>query len=167
MGRLFTLSMVLFVAPHLIISKAVAGEEEDHSNRVLHGKDLSDKEHYHGGEHDEDYDHDAFLGHDEAQEFENLSPEESMERLGKIVDRIDTDEDGYVSYDEMRAWIQFTQRRYISEDVDRQWEQHNRQDDGTTLTWDSYRELVYGFLDGEKHTAEEDNELEDEQISYK
>ncbi len=43
MGRLFTLSIVLFVAPHLIISKAVAGEEEEHSNRVLHGKDLSDK----------------------------------------------------------------------------------------------------------------------------
>ncbi len=41
------------------------------------------------GEHDEDYDHDAFLGHDEAAEFENLSPEESMERLAKIVDRID------------------------------------------------------------------------------
>lgn len=31
------------------------------------------------------------------------------------------------------------------------------------LMWESYRELVYGFLDDEK----EDNDLEDEQISYK
>ena len=190
MGRLFTLSIVLFVAPHLIISKAVAGEEEEHSNRVLHGKDLSDKvsskeeskgdrgiiwnrqlpttfvyyrvsnldfsarwmhlsrshkglastiycctrphtyvqDHYGvDGHHDDDYDHDAFLGHDQAEEFEHLSPEESMERLAKIVDRIDKDEDGYVTFDEMRAWIQYTQRRYVAEDVERQWEQHNRQ----------------------------------------
>lgn len=46
------------------------------------------QEHFHGEEHDTDYDHDAFLG-EEASDFENLSPEESMERLGAIVDKID------------------------------------------------------------------------------
>lgn len=30
----------------------------------------------------EEYDHDAFVGRDEAQEFEKLSPEESKRRLG-------------------------------------------------------------------------------------
>ena len=34
------------------------------------------------GEHNEDYDHDAFLGRDQADEFDELSPEESQERLG-------------------------------------------------------------------------------------
>ncbi len=34
-----------------------------------------------------------------------------------------------------------------------------------TLTWEAYRELVYGFLDEEE--KKEDNDLEDEQISYR
>ena len=42
---------------------------------------LSDEEHFAEGEdHNPDYDHEAFLG-DEAKEFDELSPEESKERL--------------------------------------------------------------------------------------
>ncbi len=41
------------------------------------------------------------------------------------------------------------------------------QDDGASLSWENYRELVYGFLDEEKQAEEEDNDLEDEQLSYK
>ena len=41
---------------------------------------LSDEDHFEGDEHNLDYDHDAFLG-EEADEFNNLSPEESKERL--------------------------------------------------------------------------------------
>ena len=42
---------------------------------------LSDEEHFvEGEEHNPDYDHEAFLG-DEAKEFDELSPEESKERL--------------------------------------------------------------------------------------
>ncbi len=81
---------MLFLTPDLIISAAV-GEDPHHSSeqRVLHGKDLSDKEHLDGdGLHHADYDHEAFLG-DEAEEFDNLTPEESVQRLGKIVDKID------------------------------------------------------------------------------
>ena len=52
-----------------------------------------------------------FLGVDEAREFDQLPPEESKARLGKIVDRIDSNEDGYVTLDEMRDWIRFTQVR--------------------------------------------------------
>ena len=36
-----------------------------------------------------------FKGVDEAREFDQLPPEESRARLGKIVDRIDSNEDGY------------------------------------------------------------------------
>ncbi|KAJ8416242.1 hypothetical protein AAFF_G00382640, partial [Aldrovandia affinis] len=35
------------------------------------------------------YDHEAFLGKEEATTFDELTPEESKERLGNIVDRID------------------------------------------------------------------------------
>lgn len=42
---------------------------------------LSDEEHEQNGEHNSDYDHEAFLGHDEAETFDQLSPEESRARL--------------------------------------------------------------------------------------
>ena len=41
---------------------------------------LSEKKHYDGDEHNPDYDHDAFLG-EEAKTFDQLTPEESQERL--------------------------------------------------------------------------------------
>ena len=50
-----------------------------------------------------DYDHDAFLGRDEAQTFDELSPEESKTRLAKIVDKIDKDHDGRVTSKELKV----------------------------------------------------------------
>jgi len=141
-------------------NKHHAGSHE----RVLGGdhRKLSEKEHSEGDHHgDYDYDHDAFLGVDDAREFDQLPPEESKARLGKIVDRIDSNEDGYVTLDEMRDWIRFTQQRYISEDVDRQWNQHNV-DNKETMSWEEYRTLVYGFLDEDLSDGHEDEDT----ISY-
>ena len=45
-------------------------------------KDLSEEEHWEGDEHNEDYDHEAFLGREDASEFDNLPPEEAKRRLG-------------------------------------------------------------------------------------
>ena len=45
-------------------------------------KDLSDEEHYHGGAHNAEYDHEAFLGKTEAKTFHDLPPAESKRRLG-------------------------------------------------------------------------------------
>lgn len=44
--------------------------------------DLSDAKHYDGEEHNSQYDHEAFLGKDEAKTFDQLTPEESQRRLG-------------------------------------------------------------------------------------
>ena len=60
---------------------------EHESERVLHGRPLSGKEHH--DDEDHDYDHEAFLGEDQAAEFDDLTPEESQRRLGLIVDRSD------------------------------------------------------------------------------
>lgn len=131
--------------------------EKDHE-RQLHGRPLSDKQHH--DELDHDYDHEAFLGHDQAAEFDELSPEESQRRLGIIVDRIDTDGDGHVTVDELGKWIKFTQSRYVTDDVERQWASH-KPDGKDTISWTEYRSNVYGFLD------EEDAEEEVEGFSYK
>jgi hypothetical protein len=46
---------------------------------------LSHKQHYSDEEeehdHDPNYDHEAFLGEEEAHEYDELSPEESKEKL--------------------------------------------------------------------------------------
>jgi len=130
--------------------------EKDH-DRVLHGKPLSDKEHHDDLDHD--YDHEAFLG-EEAHEFDDLSPEESQRRLAIIVDKIDSNSDGYVSVEELRNWIKFTQNRYVNEDVEKQWSIH-KPESKETINWSEYREGVYGFLD------EEDAHDEEHGFSYK
>jgi len=111
-----------------------------------HEHKLSEKEHFGGDDHhNNDYDHDAFLGKDEAQTFDELSPEESKQRLARIVAKIDKDKDGKVTSAELKEWIQFVQRRYVTEDVDRQWESHERDGDGK-LTWKEYYNITYGFV---------------------
>ena len=46
-------------------------------------RDLSEEEHYSDGhEHNTQYDHEAFLGKEEAKNFDQLSKEEAGKRLG-------------------------------------------------------------------------------------
>lgn len=52
-------------------------------DRVKEQPDLSTEKHFGGDhEHNAEYDHEAFLGKEDARAFEELSPEESKEKLG-------------------------------------------------------------------------------------
>jgi len=108
-----------------------------------------------------EYDHEAFLG-EEAKTFDQLSAEESKRRLGLIVDKIDGDKDGFVSQEELKDWIRYTQRRYILDDVDRQWKTHNPEEK-ETISWEEYKKMLYGFMD-DMDTAE--LEKDEEGFSY-
>lgn len=136
---------------------------DDQTNRVKE-KILSDEKHYNDDqEHNLDYDHEAFLGEQEAKTFDQLSPEESQQRLGIIVDKIDKDKDGSVTLDELKDWIKYTQRKYIMDDVDRQWSSHNP-DNKEKITWEEYKKTTYGFMDD----PEENNNInEDDGYSYR
>ncbi|KAL7734731.1 hypothetical protein ACLKA6_011019 [Drosophila palustris] len=131
-------------------------------NDPLEHDSLHDR-HFEGGEHNAQYDHEAFLGADEAKKFDELTPEESKRRLGLIVDRIDEDKNGFVTLAELKNWIKYTQRRYIDEDVGRVWRQHNP-DNNATIGWDVYRKTVYGFMDA---LDKEELEQEEHGVSYK
>ena len=48
--------------------------------------------------------------------------------------------------------------RYVHEDVERQWNQHNPENKDT-VDWAEYRNIVYGFMD-------EEDEQEDQGYSY-
>lgn len=142
---------VAFVA--LCAWLALAKPTVEKKNRVHPDEPLSDKKH--DDEQSFDYDHEAFLGAETAKTFDQLSPEESKERLGKIVEKIDSDGDGLVTQDEMTMWIKHTQRRWVYEDVDRQWTGHDIDGDGS-VSWEEYRNATYGFLAEEAQGGEED-----------
>ena len=63
-----------------------------------------------------------------------------------IYDKIDRDRDGVVTEAELRDWIKHVQNRYIWSDTERQWLDHEVNDD--TLLWEDYKKRTYGFIDG-------------------
>ncbi|XP_014232281.1 calumenin [Trichogramma pretiosum] len=138
-----------------------ADDEQHQQKNRIHDKDLSDQEHYINNQHNPAYDHEAFLG-EEAKTFDQLTPEESTRRLGLIVDKIDSNKDGFVTQEELKDWIKYTQQRYLRDDVQRQWESHNP-DEKDKIFWEDYRKAIYGFLD-EKDAQTLDRQ--DENFSY-
>lgn len=158
----------LLVLPTLIISAALGSEAPKKAHdRVVHTKEFSDHAHYDDeGEHEEDYDHDAFLGEELSDEFDRLDPDESVRRLGVIVDKIDSDKDGFVTLAEMQAWIKGTQKKYVEEDVDRQWKDYGMDAQGK-LSWEAYRQKVFGFVEQEKPREGAEKEFEDDMAAYR
>ncbi|KAJ8413009.1 hypothetical protein AAFF_G00105910 [Aldrovandia affinis] len=94
---------------------------------------------------DHKYDHEAFLGKEEATTFDQLTPEESKERLGKIVERIDADHDGHVTLNELKAWIKRVQKRYVYENVAKVWADYDANKDNK-IAWDEYKQATYGYF---------------------
>lgn len=138
----------------LAAASSIPGEEVLQHNPLEH--DSLHKKHFDGDEHNPQFDHEAFLGADEAKKFDDLTPEESKRRLGLIVDRIDEDKNGFITLAELKNWISYTQRRYIDEDVGRLWRQHNPENN-TSIPWEVYRKSVYGFMDAlDKEALEEE-----------
>lgn len=132
--------LFMCIAICLVYASSKPMEKKD---RVHHDEPLSNKEH--NDAEDFDYDHEAFLGEEEAKTFEQLTPEQSKERLGMLVDRIDEDQDGFVTVEEMKRWIKHAQKKWIYEDVDRQWKSHDLNGDGV-VSWEEYKNATYGYM---------------------
>jgi len=150
---LVTVSVVCLLFGHSAMAIPKPDEVPAHHglDHLAHTNHLQDA-------HDAQYDHEQFLGEDQAKTFDQLAPEESRRRLGIIVDKIDEDKNKLVDLSELKNWISFTQRRYIEDDVDRQWKQHNP-DNLEQLSWETYRKAVYGFMDDmDVRDLEQDNE---------
>lgn len=155
----FVVSLSVLVCITLVHS--IPNPDETLKKRVIE-KELSGKEHYHSKEHNPDYDHEAFLG-EEAKTFDQLTPEESKRRLELIVEKIDKDQDGFVTKEELKDWIKYTQRRYIHNDVETQWRTHNPENKDK-IEWSDYKKMVYGFMD--EVDAAELAKDEDQGFSY-
>ena len=154
------LFVLLFSTPALrgCLSSSVKKDEkikEATESQHLHSKagQLSDKDHIHkDGNADEfGYDHDAFLGKDEAEEFDVLEPEESKRRLGLIVDKIDGDKDGFVTQGELQLWIKLVHDKYVMKNAEDDWKRYGGNSaDG--VSWDGYKKVQHeGGEDDEAH----------------
>ena len=76
----------------LLFAIAVNGGPTKEQNHRKRGpKDLSDEEHYDPNtkEHNPEYDHEAFLGKDEAEEIQKMSPAEQRRRLKWVTNQSD------------------------------------------------------------------------------
>ncbi|XP_004446942.1 reticulocalbin-1 [Dasypus novemcinctus] len=93
------------------------------------------------------YDHEAFLGKEDSKTFDQLTPDESKERLGKIVNRIDSDGDGFVTTEELKTWIKRVQKRYIYDNVAKVWKDYDRDKDDK-ISWEEYKQATYGYYLG-------------------
>ncbi|KAK9299190.1 hypothetical protein QLX08_007701 [Tetragonisca angustula] len=144
-----------------VLATAIPKPENEHQSRVLN-KEPSNEEHYINSQHNSAYDHEAFLG-EEAKTFDQLTPEESTRKLGMIVDKIDKDKDGYVTGEELKDWILYTQKRYIRDDVERQWKSHNPEEK-EKLPWAKYSAMVFGDMDEQE--AENYEKSKDNTFSY-
>jgi len=145
---------VFIVVSCLLVSTCLCSPKD----RVIKEPELSTEEHFkegEGHEHNPEYDHEAFLGKEEARAFEELTPEESKERLGKLFDKVDKDSDGFVTEKELKDWIHYTQNRYILSDVEKQMKQSDTDKSGS-IDWEEYKKSTYGFMDEEGNKSEMD-----------
>lgn len=70
----------------------------------------------------------------------------------KIVDRIDSDGNGYITMDELNAWIKRVQKRYVYENVAKVWSDYDLNKDNK-ISWEEYKQATYGYYLGEEvHT---------------
>eukprot|EP00794_Sanderia_malayensis_P018123 gene18123-19933_t len=131
----------------LLLIGAVVFATPKPKDRTIKDEELSTEEHSKDGEHNKEYDHEAFLGKDEAEKFDDLTPEQSKERLQKLVnEKIDKDGDGFVTEQELKDWIKYAQNKYIYEDAEKQLVNNDMNKDGY-VTWEEYKNNTYGFLE--------------------
>lgn len=63
-----------------VVSAIPKPDDASSGGRVI--DELSHAQHFQNDAHNTQYDHEAFLGEDEAKSFDELAPEESQRRLG-------------------------------------------------------------------------------------
>uniref|UniRef100_A0A2M4DQD9 Putative reticulocalbin calumenin dna supercoiling factor n=1 Tax=Anopheles darlingi TaxID=43151 RepID=A0A2M4DQD9_ANODA len=104
-----------------------------------------DSHHLERGEHFSDGHHDATVHNvKQAEEFDNLSPEESKRRLAVLVTKIDQNADGYVDRHELKAWILRSFKSLAEEEASDRFDDVDLNNDDS-VTWDEYLQETYGM----------------------
>ena len=107
-----------------------------------HEDHLSEKEHFKDGEHNPEFDREAFLG-DRKEEFDQLSPEEAQRRLKILLKQVDTDADSYVTEEELKAWVRGVFKKKMVEGMEGDVKEKDKNGDGF-IDWDEFLKDSYG-----------------------
>ncbi|KAK2723952.1 reticulocalbin-2-like isoform X2 [Artemia franciscana] len=147
------MELLLFVC--VILSSAICGPTTE---RHVHKHGFKEREedgafsprdhtHYEGGEHHPEFDHEAILGSTkEAEEFDQLPPEEARKRLGNLLVKMDKNQDGTISRPELKQWI-LRSFRSLSEEEARERLGDTDVDHDGFVTWEEYVSEAYGIDD--------------------
>ncbi|XP_032363509.1 calumenin-A [Etheostoma spectabile] len=60
-----------------------------------------------------------------------------------IVNKMDRNQDGFISEEELKDWIKSVQKKHISDSVEHQWKDFDLNGDGV-ISWDEYKNVTYG-----------------------
>lgn len=123
-----------------------------------------DSNHLDGDEHHSEFDHEAILGSvKEAEEFDNLNPEESKRRLAILVKKMDMNQDGFVSSNELHAWIIRSFKQLSEEEATERFADIDENDD-YSITWEEYLNENYGLNTDDAHKQFIESEHSEEEI---
>lgn len=148
---------LVFALVVVCISGSDDHSKQTHSKREHDG--LSSLDHEDANhEHNAEYDHEAFLGgKEEAAEFDNYAPEESMEKLGEIFHKVDgqVKTDDFITKEELDKWIETQQKSHILKTQLESVEEKDTNKDNK-ISWEEFEKKAYDFL--------EDENVEDKQL---
>lgn len=96
-------------------------------------------------EHNDEYDHEAFLGKKEADKFKELTEEESLKQLGIIFDKIDVNNDSFVVEEELYNWIRDVSKITVNDEVDKRWKLYDPDNKGY-ITIETILKINYDAL---------------------
>jgi len=95
----------------------------------------------------------------EAEEFDNLPPEESKRRLGILVQKMDLNNDRFIDRHELKAWILRSFKTLSEEEAEDRFEDLD-EDNDEKISWSEYIKDVYGMDsdDGVRRNTLDDDE---------
>ena len=108
------------------------------------------------GKHNDEYDHETFLGHEGQEEFNEMDNQERVLKLSKLVDKIDKNGDNNVSTSELTAWMKYISLKEPTAIIQKQWAHDfiTVIDADGLVSWEDYRKLSFpGNYDDEKTLA--------------
>jgi len=127
---------------------------------VFHEDNLSSSEHYEDDTHNAEYDHEAFLGQQQAQEWEKLPVDEVKQKLRTLYPKIDVNKDKKISLSELYEWIEQHMRKHVLRGADAKMQDLDTNQDGK-VSWEEYKEVEFHPSIGEGLDPKTLNELKE------
>lgn len=98
----------------------------------------------------DNYDHmdGKLMDKDEKSNFDSMTETDKKYHLTQIFKKVDVNDDGLLTQDELERWMEIVTDKYLSKDVENQWPGYDRNHDNY-ITWDEYNTSVFSQMSDE------------------